>query len=87
MPDDPPPPPDYEVWPEHKDAVLTFVRCETQWRPGAGGGVMGLDFVVVLSVMALYDVEDQRSALEDLHVIEVRAMELINDKARQEAGR
>jgi hypothetical protein len=80
-----PEPTHYEVWPEHEHAVMTFLRCGRQWRAGAGGGVFGLDYNVVLSVMALYDVPDRAAVLEDVQVIEDRAAELINDKARQEA--
>jgi hypothetical protein len=76
---------DFMVWPEHEDAVLTFIRCQTQWR-STGGGVIGLDYGVVFQVMALYDVTDRRTVLEDLQVMENQAVEVINRRARQEAS-
>jgi hypothetical protein len=68
------------VWPEHEDAVLMFLQCQTQWRTG-GSGVIGLDYGVVLQMMDLYAVTNRRQTLEDLQVMESRARELINKAA------
>jgi hypothetical protein len=73
-------PKEFEVWAENEDAVLLFLRTQTQWRVGVRG-VVGLDYGVVLQVMDLYAVEDRRQALEDLQVMEARAKELINKAA------
>ena len=77
-------PVEFEVWPEHEEAVLLFLRCQTQWRT-TSGGVMGLDYGVVLQVMDLYAVEDRRRTLEDLQVMEARARELLNKAAEPKA--
>jgi hypothetical protein len=79
-------PREYEVWPEHEDAVLLFLRCQTQWRVG-GIGVVGLDYAVVLQVMDLYAVGDRRQALEDLQVMESRAKELMNKAAEPKTAK
>ena len=68
---------DYEVWPEHKDAVSIFLKCQTQWRVAAFG-VVGLDYGPILQIMDLYDVDNRRQTLEDLQIMESRAKELIN---------
>lgn len=70
----------YEVWPEHEDAVVTFLRCQTQWRTTMSG-VMGLDYGVVLQLLDLYAVGSRQQVLEDLQVMEGRAKELINEAA------
>jgi hypothetical protein len=70
-------PVEYEVWPEHEDAVLTFLRCQTQWRT-SGSGFVGLDYAVLLQVMDLYSVGNRRQVLEDLQIMEGRARELLN---------
>jgi hypothetical protein len=70
----------FEVWPEHEDAVTLFLQCQTQWRVGPGG-VVGLDYGVVLQMMDLYAVSSRRQALEDLQIMEDRARELINKAA------
>jgi hypothetical protein len=73
-------PKDFEVWPEHEDAVMLFLQCQTQWRVG-GSGVVGLDYGVVLQMMDLYAVGNRRQALEDLQIMESRAKDLINKAA------
>jgi hypothetical protein len=79
-------PKEFEVWPEHEDAVLMFLRCQSQWRTG-GSGVVGLDYGVVLQMMDLYAVDDRRQTLEDLQVMESRARELLNKAAEPKPGR
>lgn len=74
----------FEVWPEHEDAVLLFLRSQTQWRT-TSSGVMGLDYGAVFQIMDLYDVGDRRQTLEDLQVMESRARELINQEALKAA--
>lgn len=78
------PPANYEVWPEHEAAVLTFLRCQTQWRT-IGEGVIGLDYGVVLGVMRLYDVPSPSTVLEDVQVMESRAVELLNHRPQKGA--
>jgi hypothetical protein len=55
-----------------------------QWR-ATSGGVIGLDLGVALSVMELYSVSDRRQCLEDLRIMEDRAVELLNKKAKAQA--
>ena len=50
-----------------------------------GGGVLGLDYGVALQLMTLYNVKKPRDVLEDLQLIEAKATELINDRARSSA--
>lgn len=71
---------EYEVWPEHENVVLLFLRCQTQWRTAASG-VMGLDYGPVFQMMDLYAVDNRRQLMEDLQVMEGRAKELINAEA------
>lgn len=70
----------FEVWPEHENAILMFLRCQTQWRAG-GNGVIGMDYGVVLQVMDLYAVDNRRQVLEDLQIMEGYAKELFNKEA------
>ena len=70
----------FEVWPEHEDAILMFLRCQTQWRAG-GNGIIGMDYGVVLQVMDLYAVGNRRQVLEDLQIMEAHAKELFNKES------
>lgn len=56
-----------------------FLRLQTQWRTSMSGAV-GLDYGAVQWMLRLYEVEDQRSMLEDLQVMEGAALNLINKK-------
>jgi hypothetical protein len=87
-------PVDFPVWAENWPAVELFLRCSTQWRsgePSALGpcGVYGLDYQAVLSVGSLYlpAESNMREVLEDLQVMERRALELAYERAAQERSR
>lgn len=73
----------YEVWKEHEDAVLMFLRCQTQWRTSMSG-VIGLDYGVVLQMMDLYAVDNKRQVLEDLQVMEAHARDLFHKEAEKQ---
>jgi hypothetical protein len=76
----PPPPADYEVWEDHWDSLLMFLRCQTQWRVG-GSGVVGLDYNVLLGFLPHYAVHDPARLIEDIRVMESRAVQLFNEQA------
>ena len=56
-----------------------FLRLQTQWRTSMSG-VLGLDYVAVEWMLRLYEVDDQRSMLEDLQVMEGAALAQINKR-------
>lgn len=70
-------PRDYVLWADHWPAVELFMRCGTQWR-ATSGGLIGLDYGVVLEMAKLYQVPRLPQAMEDLQVMEIRARELLN---------
>lgn len=72
---------DFGVWPENWPTIEMFLRVQTQWRTSMGE-VIGLDYAAVAWVLKLYGIEDQRSLLEDLQVMEAAAMRVMN---KQEA--
>lgn len=72
----------YKLWPEHSEVVDLFLRCTTQWRT-TSGGVMGLDYGVVLQLASLYGIHDHRKILEELQVMELHAREHINKRLEQ----
>lgn len=73
-------PKQYEVWPEHVDVVMMFLRVQTQWRTTMNG-VMGLDYGVVFELARLQQINDPVQLLDDLQVMEQRARELLNKAA------
>lgn len=70
----------YEVWVEHKASLLMFLRCQTQWRMGPSGAI-GLDYGVVLELFKLYNVKDRQVVMEEIQIMEARALELLNEQA------
>ena len=77
-------PVNYSIWPEHLDVVVLFKRCITQWRPGANG-VIGMDYGVVMDMGNLYEVPNLPRVMEDLHIMELHARDLINRAVPKEA--
>jgi ABC-type thiamine transport system substrate-binding protein len=70
----------FGVWPENWAAVEMFLRVQTQWRTTMGG-LLGLDYGVLAWVFKLYAVEDERSMLEDLQVMEAAAMAVLTERS------
>jgi hypothetical protein len=70
----------YEVWDEHWEAVMMFMRMSTQWNVVMGGYV-GLKYEVLVGaggLMALYDVENPRQLLEEIQIMEAAALAELN---------
>lgn len=81
----------YGVWEENWPAVDLFLRCATQWRTGepspvAPAGVCGLDYSVVLALARLYlpPSAETQTVLEEVQIMERRALNLIYEKAKAE---
>ena len=70
----------FEVWEENWEALMMFLRMQTQWAVTMGGYV-GLKYEVLLGasgLMSLYDVENPREMLEGLRVMEAAALLELN---------
>lgn len=67
------PPEHFEVWEENWPVLDMFLRCQTQWR-NTMNGLLGLDYTAVEWLLRLYEVEDPRSLLEDLQVMEAAVL-------------
>ena len=67
---------DFEVWDENWEAVMMFLRMQTQWQVSMSGYV-GLKYEVLLGsggLCDLYNVEDRRDVLERLQIMEASAL-------------
>lgn len=73
--------PDFELWPENKEAFEVFLMCSTQWRLIPMGGMQGLDYPAVESVLNLLGAENKPQLFKDIRFIEMGALgELKNGK-------
>lgn len=76
----PPPPIDFEVWPENWNAVMFYLGLSTQWRLAPMGGVVGLDYTGVEAAMRMQRIPAaERPALFDqLRIMELAALPILN---------
>ena len=71
--------PDFWVDAENWDAVETFIRCGTQWRSGPMGGVFGLDYPGVKTVLDITQSPTRHHEIfTALQIMEQAAMAIIN---------
>lgn len=61
-----------------------FLRVQTQWR-ATSSGVVGLDYGVVLQLASLQQIADPVALLDDLQIMESRAVELIAKATKPKA--
>lgn len=73
-------PEDYEVWPENWPALEMWCKVQTQWRTSMSGAV-GLDYSVLPWLFKMYEVEDDRSLLEDLQAMEATVLAAMSKEA------
>ena len=55
-----------------------FLRLSTQWRYGGMGGIIGLDYPSLESVMRMLRVKDKAGMLEQIQVMERAALGEMN---------
>lgn len=63
----------FEVWEEHWESIMFFLKMMTQWRTTMGG-VIGLDYSVLQMLFDLYDIDNRKEIFEDIQVMEREAM-------------
>lgn len=73
-----------DIWPENVQAFDVFSALATQWRPAAGGGVVGLDYAAIRPVLQMMQVKRSTwpALFSDIRVMELAARAVIN-KASQ----
>ena len=79
---------DFEVWEENWEAMMMFLRMQTQWATSMAGYV-GLKYEVLLGsggLFDLYNVEDRRDVLERLQVLEATALEELRKRSDGKAN-
>ncbi|SQI39270.1 Uncharacterised protein [Providencia alcalifaciens] len=69
---------DVEVVPDVWESYLVFSAMSTQWRVGMNGAT-GLDYSVIPNVLELLNIKNKATIFDDLRVMELKALELINE--------
>mgnify|MGYP001773177991 CR=1 FL=1 len=72
---------EFLVLPENWDAVLTFLKCATQWRYAGMAGVRtGLDYTAVDVVIRRSDLADPDKVFGQIQTIESGALEAFREQ-------
>lgn len=69
---------DFEVWPENWEAVQLFLRVQTQWKIGAFGGFMGLDYSGVEAAFRMMKVPNTEEMFDTIQAMEIAALPVLN---------
>jgi hypothetical protein len=73
----------FPVDPDNWVAVETFCRCGTQWSYGAMGGVIGLKYEGVKSVLDLTQPKKRHHDIfTAIQVMEQAALKILNSKSK-----
>lgn len=56
-----------------------FCAMATQWR-SAGAGAYGFDYNVLPMLFRIYKIDDEESALNDLRIMEIKALQMMQKK-------
>ena len=64
-----------DLLPANEQAVTLYAKVQSQVRVSAGGDLIGLDFRAMEWIFELYEVENQREALEAV----VECFEIVKD--------
>lgn len=63
---------------------MLFCQCNTQWRYGALGGLIGLDYTGVKAVLDLELKRKRRKAVfQQIQIMERAALNILNKKAEK----
>ena len=69
----------FEVWEENWEAVMMFLRMQTQWNVGMSG-LIGLNYQALETLIRLYHVKQPVELFEKVQVIERAALVKMNTK-------
>ena len=67
---------DFYVYRENWEAVMLFLKVQTQWRVGMGG-IIGLDYTSVIEMIKLYT-DKPIYLMESIQVIEASILKTIS---------
>ena len=64
------------MYQENWEAVMMFLKIQTQWRVGMGG-IIGLDYTSVIEMIKLYK-DKPLDLMESIQVIEASILKTLN---------
>ena len=79
-------PREFEVFEENWEAVMVFLKAQTQWRVAPMGGVIGLDYSALRWLFELHPPDNPAALLADVQVMEVAALKALQPKEGKRHG-
>lgn len=70
---------DFEVWEENADALVIFMKLQTQWNV-IDGGFIGLNYQSVQFLFTIGAVANQAEMMDDLQAMEMAALQVLNKR-------
>ncbi len=69
---------DFEVLPENWEILDLFLRLQTQWKAGAMGGALGLDYSGVEAMFRILGVRNKAEKFAMIQDMEHAALRVLN---------
>lgn len=70
----------FGVWPENWPTVVFFLTVQTQWRYGAMGGYLGLDYSAIDVMIRYRQMDVTPEMFEGMQLMERTAIPILNKK-------
>jgi len=70
---------DFEVWEDNMDAMVMFLKLQTQWVV-IEGGFIGLNYQSVQFLFTIGAVANQAEMMDDLQAMEMAALQVLNKR-------
>lgn len=70
---------EFEIWEENTDALMMFLKLQTQWHV-IEGGFIGLNYQSVQFLFTIGAVANQAEMMNDLQAMEMAALQVLNKR-------
>lgn len=70
---------DFLLWEENMDALVMFMKLQTQWNV-IDGGFIGLNYQSVQFLFTIGAVANQAEMMDDLQAMEMAALQVLNKR-------
>jgi hypothetical protein len=70
---------EFEIWEENTDALMLFLKLQTQWNV-IEGGFIGLNYQSVQFLFTIGAVANQAEMMDDLQAMEMAALQVLNKR-------
>lgn len=67
----------FEIWPDMADAVVLFFAMDTQWKKGAFGDLIGLDYAALRPTADLLGLSLGEQSFHDVRIMESETLRVV----------